>query len=86
MATIDIRGWRITSDAEGWALGKPKTRLNKKKEHEIYLAQPTYYASLAAALQGLLQRELRESDAATVQEVLALIRQVEAEIMQAMLV
>lgn len=86
MATIDIRGWRITSDAEGWALGKPKTRLNKKKEHEIYLAQPTYYASLEGALKALLQRELRESDAASAQEVLALIRQVQAEIQEMMLV
>lgn len=80
MATLDFRGWRIESYDTGWALGKPKTRLNKRKQLEIYLHQPTYYPRLAAALQGLLERELKASDASTAREILELIRQVQAEL------
>lgn len=86
MATIDLRGWRLQSDAEGWTLGKPKTRLNKKKQLEIFISQPTYYATLHRALQALLEREVRESDATSAQEVLKLIRQVQDEIKQAVTV
>lgn len=86
MATIDFRGWRIQSDSEGWTLGKPKTRLNKKKVLEIYLEKPSYYSSLEAVLCGLLRRELRESDAKSISEVLRLIQQVQAEIKEAIAV
>ena len=80
MATIDFRGWRIQSDSEGWALGKPKTRLTKAGEREIFLAQPTYYPTLEGTLSGLLQRELRDSDATTVAGIIALMREIQADI------
>ena len=76
MAVIDFRNWRIQSDAECWTLGKPKTRLNPKKQREIYLERPTYYATLNAALQGLLERELREADTQTAAELLALMQEI----------
>lgn len=80
MATLDFRGWRIESDSSGWALGKPKTRLNKNKQREIFLEFPSYYSTLNATLQGLLERELRESDAASIIEVLALLREMRQEL------
>lgn len=80
MAILDFRSWRITSDSEGWTLGHPKIRMNKKKQQEIYLASPSYYATLQAALQGLLERELKESDAATAAEILSLLKQLKMEI------
>jgi hypothetical protein len=79
MATIDYRGWRISSDPECWTLGKPKTRLIKGK-HEIYLAHATYYPTLQQALQALIEKELRDSDAASATEVLTLLRTMKAEI------
>jgi hypothetical protein len=80
MATIDFRGWRIQSDPECWTVGKPKLRINSKKQQEIYLAQPTYYPTLDQALAGVMQRELRASDAATAAEVVTLLRELKAEI------
>jgi len=80
MATIDFRGWRLESDSSGWACGKPRTRHTKAGQLEIFLYQPSYYPTLEAALQGLLKREIRESDASSVQEILALIKQVQADI------
>lgn len=80
MARIDFRGWRIESDAECWILGKPKTRLNRKQQQEIYLSQPSYHASLSQALQGLLEREVRQSDAATASEIMQLLATLQAEI------
>lgn len=80
MATIDFRGWRIQSDMDGWALGKPKTRLSKEGQRQIWLAHPTYYPTLDQALGGLCQRELRESDAANAKEILQLLRQLKQEI------
>lgn len=80
MATIDYKGWRIESDPECWTLGKPKLRMNAKKQQEIYLAHPTYYPTLQQALQGLLERELKASDAASAAEILALLREMKAEL------
>lgn len=80
MAKIDFRGWRIESDGTGWAVGKPKTRLSKKKELEIYLAAPSFYATLESALAGLLQREVRESDACSAKEIIKLIQEIKADL------
>lgn len=80
MATIDFRGWRIESEAHGWALGRPETRLNKKREREIYLVSPSYHASLEYALQHLLELEMRESEAACATDLMMLIRQVKHDI------
>lgn len=80
MATIDFRQWRIQSDPECWVLGKPKTRLNKKKERELFIENPSYHATLQAALQALMERELRESDAKSAAEVLAELRSLRNEI------
>jgi glutamate synthase domain-containing protein 3 len=80
MATIDFRSWRLQSDADCWILGKPKTRLNKKKERELFIEHPSYHHTLQAALQALLERELRQSDAKTAAEVLAELRSLRQEI------
>lgn len=80
MATIDFRGWRIESEAHGWCLGRPETRLNKKQEHEIYLVNPSYHASLEHALKHVLELEMRDSDATTASELMQLIRQVKVDI------
>lgn len=80
MASIDFRSWRIESDSEGWALGKPKTRLNKKKEREIFLDHPTYHSTLDQALAYLCQRELRESDAKSAAEITKLLREIKQEL------
>lgn len=80
MATIDFRGWRIESYTDGWVLGVPKTRLNKKREREIYLDTPSYYATLDAAVHGLTKRELRKSDAQNAAEVLDELRRLRQEL------
>lgn len=80
MATIDFRGWRLESEAHGWALGRPETRLNKKKELEIYLVSPSYHASLEYALKHLLELEMRESDATCATDLMMLMRQVKVDI------
>lgn len=80
MATIDFRGWRIESEAHGWALGRPATRHNKNKELEIYIAEPTYHSSLEATLQHLLELEMREADATCATDLMQLVRQVRVDI------
>lgn len=84
VATIDFKGWRIESDPECWTLGQPKIRMNKASEQEIYLAHPTYYPTLADAMNGLLQRELRNSDATTAQEIIGLLKQLRVELAEAL--
>lgn len=80
MATIDFKGWRIESDPECWSLGVPAIRMNKKQQQEVYLKHPTYYPTLEQALNGLLQRELRQSDAKSVQEMIKVIKELREEI------
>ena len=84
MATIDFRSWRIESDAECWALGKPRTRLSKDKQREIYLENPSYHASLEQALRALLERELRGSDTRGAKQILEFLRQMKQDIFEAM--
>ena len=80
MATIDFRGWRLSSDEYGWALGRPRTRLTKEKELEIYLYKPTYYATLEGVLDGLIKRELRQADTTNAEDLMKLLREIKQEI------
>ena len=80
MASIDFRGWRIESDAECWVLGKPKTRLNKHRQQEQYLENPTYHPRLEDALNAAIQKELRASDAASAADIIQLLRTLRQEV------
>lgn len=80
MATLDFRGWRITSEPDCWVLGKPKLRLNKKQQQEVFLEKPSYHARLEHAIASLLEKELRESDAKSAAELLALLKEMKQEV------
>ena len=73
MASIDFRGYRIESEPECWVLGKPKMRLNKKKQMEQYLENPTYHPRLEDALNAAIQKELRASDASGAASIIQLL-------------
>ena len=84
MATLDFRGWRISSEPDCWVLGQPKTRLNKRKQLEIFIQHPTYHATLDDTLHMLMQRELRTADTKTAAELLAFLRQMREELSAAL--
>ena len=80
MANIDFRGWRIESEPECWVLGKPKSRLNKHKQSEQYLENPTYHPKLEDALNAAIQKELRASDASGATAIIAVVRALREEV------
>lgn len=83
MATLDFRSWRIAAEETCWVVGRPASRLNKKKEQELYIESPRFYATLQEALNSLLERELRDSEATTAAEIVAEIKRFRQEINEA---
>lgn len=68
-ADIRIGRYRITSDPHNWIVSEVKSYETGAREGEEYESNPQYCGSLEQALNLLLSRALRESDARSLQEL-----------------
>jgi hypothetical protein len=72
MARIELGGYAVESYSHGWEVYR-RSDTSRKRE-------PGYYSTLSAALAGVLERRLRDSTAATVQELRAELAATRAEL------
>lgn len=77
---INIGRYRLESYSMGWTIGKPRTRVNKEGETEEYLADQRFPGTLTQALTALQDIWMRESEAESLEELLAELKSFRAEL------
>ncbi len=70
MVNVRIGRWLLRSDEHGWIVGATAIRSGPDGEEREYIRNPRYYPRIGQTVQGLLELELRRSDARSLQELL----------------
>lgn len=82
MANIRVGEYRLRSDRYQWIVTRVKTYASGDKAGEPYDSEPEYHGSLTAALNALLAKALRDSEANSIEELRADIARWRGEVLK----
>lgn len=80
MASFRIGKYKAKSYAHGWDLGEVRVLESGPSAGQERLANTTHHATLEAAINAIMRRRLRESDAEGLAEILQEIQDFRAEL------